>query len=135
MKKTSLTAVLTLTCLLGLGISAHAQDASRVAVNVPFDFIAGGQMLPAGTYTVSRVSPVSRSLEIRSYESGAFLLPIAFDDAAGDQAKLAFVRVGDEYFLSEIDTLAGVYSFEMPRAMTKVAQLKDQVTLSPSGSH
>jgi hypothetical protein len=135
MKKTLLTAVLTLTCLLGLGISAHAQDASRVAVNVPFDFIAGGQTLPAGAYTISRVSPVSRSLVIRSYENGAFLLPIAFDGPAADQAQLAFVHVGGEYFLSEIDTLAGVYSFGMPRAMTKVAQLKDQVTLSSSGSH
>jgi hypothetical protein len=35
MKKSYLTVVLTLTCLLGLGISAHAQDVGKVAVNVP----------------------------------------------------------------------------------------------------
>jgi len=38
MKKSYLTAVLTLTCLLGLGISARAQDAEGVRVNVPFEF-------------------------------------------------------------------------------------------------
>jgi hypothetical protein len=35
MKKSYLTAVLTLTCLLGLGISARAQDTEGVRVNVP----------------------------------------------------------------------------------------------------
>jgi hypothetical protein len=136
MKKLFSTTVLSLICLLGLGISAHAQDASRLAVTVPFDFIAGGQTLPAGTYTVSRASQSSWvGLAIRSYDNGVFLLPVAFDDAAADQAKLAFAHVGDKYFLSEVDTPVGVYSIAMPRAMTKVAQMKDQVTLSSSGTH
>jgi hypothetical protein len=59
MKKSYLTAVLTLTCLLGLGISARAQDTEEVRVNVPFEFVAGGATLPAGTYTAGRVSPGS----------------------------------------------------------------------------
>ena len=42
MKKSYLTAVLTLTCMLGLGISARAQDTEGVRVNVPFEFVAGG---------------------------------------------------------------------------------------------
>ena len=49
MKKSYLIAVLTLTCLLGLGISARAQDTEGVRVNIPFEFIAGGTTLPAGT--------------------------------------------------------------------------------------
>ena len=60
MKKSYLTAVFTLTCLLGLGISAHAQDTEGVRVNVPFEFVAGGTTLPAGTYTVARVSPADK---------------------------------------------------------------------------
>jgi hypothetical protein len=56
MKKAYLTAVLTLTCMLGLGISARAQDTEGVRVNVPFEFVAGGATLPAGTYTVGRLS-------------------------------------------------------------------------------
>jgi hypothetical protein len=49
MKTSYFTAVLTLTCLLGLGISARAQDTEGVRVNVPFEFVAGGATLPAGT--------------------------------------------------------------------------------------
>jgi hypothetical protein len=56
MKKSYSAVVLTLTCLLGLSISAHAQDPEKIAVNVPFDFVAGSKTLPAGTYSVSRVS-------------------------------------------------------------------------------
>ena len=67
MKKWYSPVVLTVTCLLGLGMSARAQDVDKVTVNVPFEFVAGGQTLPAGTYTVSRVSDQTSSpLVIRS---------------------------------------------------------------------
>ena len=43
MKNSYLAVVLTLSCLFGLGISARAQNAGKIAVNVPFDFVAGGE--------------------------------------------------------------------------------------------
>jgi hypothetical protein len=136
MKKLYLNVVLTLTCLLGLGLGARAQDASRVVVTVPFEFVAGGETLPAGTYTVSRVSPEAKpGLVIRSYDKSAFLLAMAFDGVSADQAKLGFEHVGDKYFLSKIETPAGIYTIGTPRAMIKVAQRKDQGTLSSSGTH
>jgi hypothetical protein len=68
MKVSYFTAVLTLTWLLGLGISARAQDTEGVRVNVPFEFVAGGTTLPAGTYTVGRVSLDEHSvIAISSY--------------------------------------------------------------------
>jgi hypothetical protein len=143
MKKSSLTVVLTLTCLLGLGISAHAQDLDKIAANVPFDFVAGGETLPAGTYSVSRVSSGDpRSLVIRSDNNSVFLLPMSFDGdpvvvngAPADQAELSFEHVGDKYFLSKVETLGGVYAFRTPRAMTQVAQMKDHGTVSSSGAN
>jgi hypothetical protein len=135
MKKSYFIAVLALTCLLGLGGSSRAQDPSRIIVHVPFDFVAGGAMLPAGTYSVGRISDSQRSLVIRSDDKGALLLPIVFDGAAVDQAKVAFQHVGDSYFLSRIETPAGVYTLGLPRVMTKVAQTKDQGTLSSSGTN
>jgi hypothetical protein len=136
MKKSYLTVVLTLTCLLGLGISARAQDADKIAVNVPFEFVAGGETLPAGTYSVSRVSPeATPALVIRSYDNSVFLLPIAFDGAPADHAELSFEHIGDKYFLSKVETLAGVYTIGTPRAMTKVAQMKDDGSGSSSGAN
>jgi hypothetical protein len=136
MKKLFSAVVLTVTCLLGFGISAHAQDVDKVAVNVPFEFVAGGQILPAGGYSVSPVSdqafPV---LVIRSYDSNAFLLPMFFDGVSADHAELRFEHVGGKYFLSEVKTPAGVYAIRTPRPMTQLAQMKDQGTMSSSGTN
>jgi hypothetical protein len=136
MKKAYLTAVLTLTCVLGLGMSARAEDTEGVRVNVPFEFVAGGTTLPAGTYTVGRVSPgTSQILSIRSYNNGAMFLPIVFDGAATGKAKLDFEHVGDKYFLSGVETPAGVYTVGLPRAMVALAQTKDQGTMSSGGTN
>ena len=136
MKKSYLTVVFTLTCLLGLGISARAQDADKIAVNIPFEFIAGGDTLPAGTYSLSRVSPeVSRALAIRNCDNSVFLLPMVFDGAPADHAERSFEHIGDKYFLSKVETLAGIYSIRTPRAMTKVAQMKDDGSGSSSGTN
>lgn len=134
MKKSYLTVVLTLTCLLGLGISACAQNASHIVVNVPFEFVARGKTLPAGTYSVARVSPDSPLLNIRGYDGGSFLLPFVSDGSTVGQAKLSFEHVGGTYFLSEVQTPAGVYTIETPRAITKLAQMKDHGTVASSGN-
>jgi hypothetical protein len=136
MKKSYLTAVLTLTCLPGLGISAHAQDVDGVVVTVPFEFVAGGATLPSGEYRVSRVSSgVNPALAIRSNKAGASLLPMVFDEVPGGQPNLSFEHVGGEYFLSKVETPEGVYAFGNRRATVALAQMKDQGTLSSSGTN
>jgi hypothetical protein len=134
MKKSYLIVLVTLTCVLGLGTGARAQDSNGVVVKVPFEFVAGGETLPAGTYTVSRLTEALPVLVIRSYKNGAFMLPMVFDGVAAEDAKLIFEHVGDKYFLSKIDTEAGAYTIPIPPAMTKVAQMKDHSTLSSSGT-
>jgi hypothetical protein len=136
MKKAYLTAVLTLTCMLGLGISARAQDTEGVRVNVPFEFVAGGATLPAGTYTVGRLSLEAFSgIAISSYGHGALVLPIAVDGSRAGQPKLDFEHVGDKYFLTEAGTPGGVYTFALPKAMVALAQAKDQGTVSSGGTN
>jgi len=136
MKQSCLTVVLTLTCLLGWGGSARAQDADTVVTNIPFEFVAGGKALPAGTYSVSRVSSETPSaLVIRGYDTGAFLLPIVFDGAPAEHARLSFEHVGDRYFLSKVATAAGVYTIGTPGAMTKLTQSKDHGNVSAAGTN
>ena len=136
MKNSYSCVVLSLACLLGLGISARAQDVDKVAVKVPFDFVAGGQTLPAGTYNVTRASDQAfPALVIRSFDNSAFLLPMFFDGVSADHAELSFRHVGDKYFLSEVKTPAGVYAIRTPRAMTQVAQMKDHGAVSSSGAN
>jgi hypothetical protein len=134
MKKIYSMAILTLVCVFGLGISARAQD-QQVLTKVPFDFVAGGKAMPAGTYTVSRIVGPQSGFVIRGYDKSAFVLPMVFDGVTSDHAGLAFEHVGDSYVLSKIETLEGVYTVGTPRPMTKVAQMKDNSNMSSSGSN
>jgi hypothetical protein len=124
MRKMYLTAVLMVTCLLGVGVSARAQDADAVVVSVPFSFMAGGATLPAGEYRVSRVNPgVNRELAISGYnKGGAFLLPLAFDDSPSNEPTLSFEHVGGKYFLSKIKTAEGVYTMPASREMVMLGK-------------
>ena len=135
MRKFYVAALLTITCLLGLGVTARAQDVDGVVVNVPFDFVAGGANLSAGEYRINRVSSsLNRGLVIQSYSNGgAFLLPIVFEGVPADQAALTFEHIGNRYFLSKIKTLGGVYSMKTPPESVALAEAKSQSTSSSSG--
>ena len=138
MKTSTFTVVLTLTCLLGLGIGAHAQDAGRIVVKVPFEFVAGGKTLPAGTYTIGRLSPaIHPALLIDNKDTGAFavVLPSVPDGDSAGQTELSFERVGDKVFLSKVGTPAGVYTILTPRATTRLAQMKAYGATSSSGTN
>ena len=126
MKRSYFTAVLMLTCLLGVGVSARAQDTDAVVVSVPFEFVAGGATLPAGEYRINRASPgVNRELAIRGYDKGgAFLFPLAFDEVtvADNEPTLSFEHVGGKYFLSKIKTLSGIYTMPASREMVMLGK-------------
>src|SRR5271154_5698343 len=123
MKKQYLAVLFTLICVFGLGLSARAQEQDAVVTNVPFDFVAGGKVLPAGNYRVMRVRPSSgsRDLEISSYETGvsAFVIPTVFDDVQSGHAQLKFDHLGDTYFLHAIKTPIGTYAIDIPPAAIK----------------
>jgi len=136
MKRSYLAAALTLACVLGIGVSARAQDTDAVVVTVPFEFVAGGATLPAGEYRIGRVTPgINRELAMRSYNNGgAFLLPVAFNDVTSDKPTLSFEHVGDKYFLSDIKTEGGVYTLALPRKQIALAQTNTHDTMQISGT-
>jgi hypothetical protein len=138
MKTSYCTVVLTMTCLLGMGISAHAQDATGVVVEVPFEFVAGGKTLPAGTYSVGRLSAgIHPTLFIDSKSSGAsaLVLPSVPDGVPSGHTALSFERMGDQVFLSKVETPAGVYIVLTPRTITKIAKMNDRGSMSSSGTN
>jgi hypothetical protein len=136
MFKQCLSAVLTLTCLLGSSLTAHALDSRSIVVNVPFEFIAGTTVLPAGTYSVERTSTDSDSaLVIKGYGNSVFLLPIVFDGITGGQASAGFEQVGNKHFLSKIETPAGAYTIAIPRPMTNSVMVRSDGTVSPAGAN
>jgi hypothetical protein len=136
MKKGYVSALLTLTCLLGLDIGVHAQDVDAVVISIPFEFVAGDATLPAGQYRISRTNPgINRDLSISGYNNGgAFLLPLSYEGVSSGEPKVTFEHVGDQYFLSKIKTLNGVYTMPTQGKQIMLGQTTAPTTVAPSGT-
>ena len=98
--------------LLGLAGAVKAEAETADIVTVPFEFVVGAKVLPAGTYTVRNLSAdKSSTLVISSRDHGTsmFVLPYVGDNVVTDKPELSFNKVGDRHFLSSIQTEATVY--------------------------
>lgn len=137
MKKHCASILLILTSLVGLGASAVGQKQEAI-VTVPFSFIASGQTLPAGKYSISRVSQARLGgLSIRNSENGdgVFVLANHFDDDSGAGSKVTFEQVGNMRYLRTIATADGVYAIALPRTVTVVAATRQHDGMSASGTN
>lgn len=129
--------LLALTGMLGLSAGARAQEATVVA-KIPYEFVAGHTTFPAGTYTITRVSPdKTLVLQIRNKETSqnsVFLLPVS-SDVAVDHPALSFEHVGDTYYLGRIATLAGAYNLPTPKGAVSVGKVKQSDAVSFGGAN
>ena len=138
MKKKFASIVLTLTGVLGLGVTAHATTQAEIVVTLPFEFVAGKTTLPAGKYIVKRISEQPFDvLMITSYDTGTSVLvnPTAMDNASAFNPTVSFRTIGDQHFLSGIQTADYVYNFHVSHSVTLAAAAKphDTVSVSVSG--
>lgn len=138
MKQGFASALLIITGLFGLAAGAEAETHREVIVNVPYEFVAGGRTLPAGTYTITRLSDDRRgTLSIASYEqrSGVLVLPNQFEDRTANDTKISLEEVGGKYFLRSIETPDGVYTLPLSRSALLMAKSAHTDGASASGSH
>ena len=127
-----------LTFLLGLGVGANAATRAELNVTLPFEFMVGKTTLPAGNYIVKRISDQPFDvLMITSYDHGTsvFVNPIEMESASDYKPNLSFRMVGEQHYLSEIQTADYVYNFHISRSVTLAAAAKphDTVSVSVSG--
>ena len=104
MKKQITSALLGFAMLFVLVVSASAQTAHRMSVQIPFDFVAGRTELPAGKYTVRRVQSDSESVLMFVSEDGrnsAAVITNSGDDAPVS-AQIIFRQRGDRYFVASV---------------------------------
>jgi hypothetical protein len=110
MKKQIMRAFATLGLLLTLAAASPATPAApgaqRLVVNVPFEFVAGGKVLPAGRYTITRVVRDSGgALLIRSADGRASVTVMTnASEAGGETPQVSFKRYGERYFLARVWT-------------------------------
>ena len=97
------------------GITASAQNTTRIDANVPFDFIMGDHYFSAGEYVI-RVIGVSsggpRQVELRSKvgEIVYTALVMPNGDRGDGRSELVFDRTGDRAVLTKILTESSGYS-------------------------
>lgn len=97
------------TALLGVGLllagsAAQAQD-TQVKGTIPFNFVVGNQVLPAGEYEVTTVSFGNPAILIRSDNGKSASLAVTHGCSSyqrSDKTKLVFHIVAGQYFLSQI---------------------------------
>src|SRR5689334_21428878 len=90
---------------LGFAVmSAHAQAPSKVNVNIPFEFSTGKTTLPAGVYSIKRMS--GNTVRLRSEDGKAsVILNAPVTDSSSDPnavERLVFEKYGDQVALSQI---------------------------------
>ena len=86
------------------GASVHAQTASRVEVNIPFEFSAGKETLKAGVYTIKRMSGNLVAIQNVEDKSAAILnAPVTLSSTDPDAVeRLVFNKHEDRYSLAQI---------------------------------
>jgi|HubBroStandDraft_1064217.scaffolds.fasta_scaffold480938_2 hypothetical protein len=122
--------------LLGVGVTAKAQTRELIVVKLPFQSTVKGGTLPAGTYTVSRLSnDDSGPLVFTNHESGTsvFVLPAVHESAFGDKPQVSFQRVAGEQFLTTIETGTYTYYFPISHSAILEAVAKSHNSVSASG--
>ena len=137
MRKQFLRVAIALVSFAGFGVAAKAQVVDQIVVNIPFEFVAAGKTLPAGTYRATRISDQRwEGLFLTSSETGASLIlhPIEVDSAKGDNVHASFERAGNEKFLSTIETGENVYSFAVSRKEILQASTKPHSGTATGGA-
>ena len=85
---------------------AQAQDSDYLKVNVPFDFVAGNKVLPAGAYELRRVNERDPALLRVSNAKGesALIYVTHSSSLATSDTKFVFSDYGEKFVLTSLRT-------------------------------
>ncbi len=136
-KKQLLVAVMIVGVLALAGsLPAYAQG-SPSKVTVPFQFIVGETVLPAGSYVVTNVADRSDIVAIQSVDGK--LVATAFLQATGiwsqkPNALFSFQKIGGRYFLSEVSIPGSdARAISLPRQRVEAMLVKLNGAKAPVG--
>jgi|APPan5920702752_1055751.scaffolds.fasta_scaffold36001_1 hypothetical protein len=108
--------------------SAHAQSA--VQATIPFNFVAGNRVLPAGQYVLGSKSLTSGNLiSIRDLDEPITSLALSNPcsvSKAPKTSKLVFHRIGNEYFLYQIWVEGETTGRQFPMSKLEVQMAKNE---------
>ena len=131
MKKQILNAVVTLSVIAALSIAGFAGLDRGVEANIPFDFMVGGEKLPAGKYTVETGAALN-TVMVRNWKMkrAAGALTRVFQVHNGSKPQLVFRRYGNQYFLAKVISYTDGIELPKSKAEREAAKAKrDYLTM------
>jgi len=137
MKKQALMIAATVGFLIALStVSAFAQTQNPVKADIPFEFSVNNKALPAGTYTVGKMTSGGVVL-VRSEDRKTAAASIASTVTSHKETtdtRLTFHRYGNQYFLAKVE-IAGWNGLELPKtkAERQAAKQANERNLAKNG--
>jgi hypothetical protein len=122
MKKNACIVVAALSLMLWVASSfASRQITGEIRVNVPFTFYVGNTQLPAGEYSIKRISTASPDVvEIRSVDGKTAVLTLgtpAQSATTPAKTELIFKKYGNVAVLSQIFQAGSQLGIELPKLL------------------
>jgi hypothetical protein len=137
MKKQIMRALSGFALLTVMTASVYAQSGRRVSVHIPFDFVVSGKQLPAGDYSVRRVSKDSETALLIQSEDGRSVVTV-FTQASQREplrAELHFRHHGESYFLSEVSIPGTAGVREIPRSKSEEKRVRELIEQAKTGGN
>lgn len=129
MKKQIMRTFLGFALMTVLAASAYAQSGRRMTVHVPFDFVVAGKQMPAGDYSVRRVSKDSENALVIQSADGRRAATV-FTNASqreASRAELRFRQHGESYFLAEVSIPGTAGVREVPRSKSEERRVRELI--------
>jgi hypothetical protein len=137
LRKDHMKYLISLLLILGSWASASADSRHTVVATVPFDFVVGGQTLPAGTYCISQIfSDGTSLLSVQRTDGRAdgYIFRVVTDPGSGHadhvEPRMLFEHTGSTYFLTTIISDDRSYNFARQRPSAGVPDPASTVVTS-----
>ena len=135
--KNRIAGTLSVLTVLGLLAIPLAAQTHRVTADIPFEFTAGGKVMPAGEYSIVLRSDLSGVAQLVATDAKESAFALGYGIGGGkdqEDSRLTFNKYGNQYFLAEIwrqgsSTGLGFQKSRTEREVSQTASARQTFTL------
>ena len=112
------------------GLSLAQDETYHLRANIPFDFYAGNQLLPAGVYLMD-VSYGTHVVALRNNDTGRTysMVAVPANGAGSGQAVVEFYVAGNKHVLADLKTASTGVNFSENKRALATAQRTESVAI------
>jgi hypothetical protein len=135
--KQRIAGTLSVLTVLGLLAVPLAAQTHRVTADIPFEFTAGGKVMPAGEYSIVLRSDLSGLAQLVATDAKESAFALGYSIGGGkdrEDSRLTFNKYGNQYFLAEVWTQGqssglGFQKSRTEREISRTASARQTFTL------